>query len=505
MLWDVLVAVTLKGGLLSGGALLALLLLRRAPASARHWVLFLVLASMASLPAWVMLSPMMTAVVTTPVVLLPIPATLFSITVTAGGGIEATTWLAGIWLAVAALLLARLAAAQWFVGRICARASLQGEFRGVPVRTSGSITMPFTYGLWRPQILLPEAAAEWSEARRGVVLLHEFAHAARRDLLARFVGELACAIHWMNPLAWLAVRWMAAEQEHACDDWVLRDGVRATDYAGHLVEIARTFPGTRPWPAAALGMAGTSQLQPRVQAILSATRSRTALTRRQAAVAACGVVLVALPVAALRPGYAGAVSGSVHDGIGVVPGATVVVSGPQGSRSVTTDATGNFRIGGLAPGRHQVRFRAPGFAEAAAAVVVPAGREVRVQPLLRLGEARSQLDVVAAGAPAARGAGSGAGRIRVGGQVQSSKLLHVVRPSYPEEAKRAGIAGRVMLRAVIGADGNLKAVQVADAPHDLLAQAAVDAVKQWRYVPTHLNGQPVEVETMIAVNFQLNP
>lgn len=504
MLWELLVAVMLKGALLSVAALAALLLLRRAPASARHWLLFWVLASMASLPVWAILSPMMTAVVTTPVVLLPVPPTLFSITVTAGEGVDTAAWLTGIWLAVAAMLLARLAAAQWFVSRICARATLRGEFRGVPVRTSAGITMPFTYGLWRPHILLPEAAAEWSDDRRAVVLLHEFAHAARRDMLARSIGELACAIHWMNPLAWLALRWMAAEQEHACDDWVLRDGVRATDYAGHLVEIARTFPATRPWPAAALGMAGTSQLQPRVKAILSATRSRTALTRRQAAVAACGVVLVALPVAALRPDYAGALSGRLHDGIGIVPGATVMVSGPQGSRTATTDATGNFRIGGLAPGRHQVRFRAPGFAEAVAQVVVTSGREVRIQPLLRLGEARSQLDVVAAGNPP--GAASAvARRVRVGGQVQSSKLLHMVRPLYPEEAKRAGIAGRVMLRAVIDAGGNLKDVQVADAPHELLAQAATNAVKQWRYVPTHLNGQPVEVETMIAVNFQLNP
>jgi len=504
MLWTLLLDVALKGLLLAAAGLATAWLLRRSSASARHMVLLLAIATLGALPVWTMLSPLFPHTLPAPGVLVPMPAAFFSITVTPGGRGDVTAWIAALWLSVAVLLLVKAFSAQWLVSRMCARAHPTGEFSGIVVRTSTEISMPFACGLWSTSILLPASSADWTAERREVVLLHEFAHAARRDALARLLGQITCALHWFNPLAWLAARRMGAEQEHACDDWVLRQGIRASDYATHLVEIARTFHSRELWRPAALGMAGCSPLHVRLGAILSATLPRSPLSRWQAALAFSGAVLIAAPVLALRPHLAGALTGSVHDGIGFVPGAAVVVKGPQGAVQATTDSTGGFRIAGLAPGRYEVRLRAPGFAESLSGIVVQTGREARLDRVLRVGEVREQLDVVAAGTPAPK-RNETPRRIRVGGHVRSPKLVRMVRPSYPSRAKQAGISGRVLFRAVIGVTGTLQKLQVVDSPDPMLTQAATEAISQWQYVPTHLNGQPVEVETMISVNFELNP
>jgi protein TonB len=94
-------------------------------------------------------------------------------------------------------------------------------------------------------------------------------------------------------------------------------------------------------------------------------------------------------------------------------------------------------------------------------------------------------------------------RIRVGGNVQAANLINQVRPIYPPLAKQARISGVVELSAVIGKDGRVQDLKVIKG-HPLLVQAALDAVKNWVYRPTLLNGEPVEVSTTIDVNFTLS-
>jgi periplasmic protein TonB len=93
-------------------------------------------------------------------------------------------------------------------------------------------------------------------------------------------------------------------------------------------------------------------------------------------------------------------------------------------------------------------------------------------------------------------------RIRVGGQVQSARLVNQTRPTYPPLARQARIQGTVRLEAVINKDGAIEELKVVSG-HPLLIQSALDAVKQWRYQPTMLNGVAVEVITTIDVNFTL--
>jgi protein TonB len=94
-------------------------------------------------------------------------------------------------------------------------------------------------------------------------------------------------------------------------------------------------------------------------------------------------------------------------------------------------------------------------------------------------------------------------RIRVGGNVQSAMLLRQTKPVYPPLARQARIQGTVKLQAIISRDGTIQQLQV-QSGHPLLVPNALEAVKQWVYKPTLLNGEPVEVVTVIDVNFTLN-
>jgi protein TonB len=93
--------------------------------------------------------------------------------------------------------------------------------------------------------------------------------------------------------------------------------------------------------------------------------------------------------------------------------------------------------------------------------------------------------------------------IRVGGMVQAANILSRISPSYPPLAKQARISGAVKLEGIIAKDGTVQQLKVISG-HPLLVPAAVDAVKQWRYRPTRLNGEPVEVIAPIEVNFILS-
>ena len=94
-------------------------------------------------------------------------------------------------------------------------------------------------------------------------------------------------------------------------------------------------------------------------------------------------------------------------------------------------------------------------------------------------------------------------RIRVAARVVEANLIHDVAPTYPSEAGRARIQGTVVLLAVIGKDGSVQDVRV-ESGLPLLAQAAIDAVKQWRYRPYLVDGEPVEVDSRITINFTLS-
>jgi protein TonB len=113
---------------------------------------------------------------------------------------------------------------------------------------------------------------------------------------------------------------------------------------------------------------------------------------------------------------------------------------------------------------------------------------------------------VLASAPAVRtdqdAPAGGPQQIRVGGNVQQARLISQAKPIYPPLAKQARISGSVTFNVIIAADGTVKNMDVVSG-HPLLVAAAIEAVRQWVYQPTLLNGNPVEVVTQVVVNFTL--
>ena len=94
-------------------------------------------------------------------------------------------------------------------------------------------------------------------------------------------------------------------------------------------------------------------------------------------------------------------------------------------------------------------------------------------------------------------------RIRTGGNVAAAKLLHQVTPEYPDEARKERLSGTVVLHVILNREGHVIEIVPVSGPPELV-QASMDAVRQWTYQPTLLNGDPVEVDTTIAVQFTLN-
>ncbi len=176
-----------------------------------------------------------------------------------------------------------------------------GISRTVRLIESGSTTVPVTWELLRPAVMLPATAGDWPADRLEVVLLHELAHVKRRDCQIWLLAHVATALHWFNPLAWYALRRLRIEREHACDDHVLTSGARATDYANHLLEIARGLLRRQPsW--AAVPMARRSQLRGRVTAILDPRNPRKLPDRRTTMIATIATLILLLPLAALQAG-----------------------------------------------------------------------------------------------------------------------------------------------------------------------------------------------------------
>ncbi|HEX8430056.1 MAG TPA: M56 family metallopeptidase [Longimicrobium sp.] len=314
-----LAMVLLKSTLVLGAAALAARRLRNGSAARRHlaWTLslgaLLVLPLLAlALPAWKLPFLQIQTRAHAPV----LAAAPRSSAPVAPVGMPAGAILWMVWATGAAAVLGRMAAGWYGVRRMARGATpvtdgawldavrMLAPAAGVrgPVRLlrGGSAAMPATWGVIRPTILLPAEADAWAPERRRVVLLHELAHVARRDCLTQSVATVCCAAYWFHPGAWWAAARMRVEREEACDDRVLAAGARASDYAGHLVAVARSFRVPRA-AEPVMAMARGSHLADRVLAVLDSHRDRRAVGLRAGVACAVAVAAVLLPLAVVGP------------------------------------------------------------------------------------------------------------------------------------------------------------------------------------------------------------
>ncbi len=211
--------------------------------------------------------------------------------------------------------------------------------------------------------------------------------------------------------------------------------------------------------------------------------------------------------AAVPPGE---VSGIVRDASGgVLPGATVRLGTPAGSRSTVTNARGRYVFAGVSEGAYELSVMLSGFRTARYQVRMASDRGIAANLHLELGSLSEEITVTgqrpappagAAAQPAPPGAADPVAPIRVGGSIREPRKIRDVKPVYPAEALAAGTEGTVILEAVIGKDGTVQSTRVMlGAP--LLDAAAVAAVEQWQFTPTLLNGVPQEVQMTVRVTF----
>lgn len=162
-------------------------------------------------------------------------------------------------------------------------------------------SVPLTTGCWRHCILLPDSARRWDESRIWMVLAHEMAHIRRADVAMSVLCQVALALVWFNPLAWVVFRQAEREREIACDDQVLLRGGCAADYAECLLSVSRYFS-----PHASLAAVSIAEppLLSRLRSILAPNARRGSGSRRSkvgiagamtALVLACGLLHPSAP------------------------------------------------------------------------------------------------------------------------------------------------------------------------------------------------------------------
>jgi beta-lactamase regulating signal transducer with metallopeptidase domain len=374
---NLLIDTALKGSLLIAAAAVASYFLRGSSAAARHaaWTAavigHLALPALSILmpewrlpilpsPSWMQTPATMAPVASREIAVTPVESQKVASTNPVSASVpgtpvpETTTsapvqtspiskWLAGInelnvsplvllWLAGSAIVLLRLGVGTWKVGRLAKQGDRvdDGEWLSLTQRLANGLgitrpltlfrgdklAVPVTWGVVYPAVLLPPDSTEWNEERRRFVLVHEMAHVKRFDALTQLFAQIAIALFWFDPLIWLAAHRMRVEREHACDDYVLRDGTKPSLYAGELLEMVQSI-GTpsreSAAPAfAALAMARRSEFEGRMLAILDSRQDRHTLSRSSAIAASMLLAMLVFPLAALRPFAAGTASAATE-------------------------------------------------------------------------------------------------------------------------------------------------------------------------------------------------
>ena len=463
----------------------------------------------------------------------PTPQTSTGISLSGVGAFIATTWAAGAGISALILIvgLGRLAWVASSARRVVsgrwtdAAAEIAREYglrRPVALLQSDHPALLVTWGFVQPKVILPRTAQDWTDARIRVVLSHELAHIKRGDWLIQMVAEIARAGYWFNPVMWAACRRLRQESEQATDDLVLNAGIEGSEYAAHLLELARAFSRHRPWlPAPAI--ARPSSLERRVSAMLNTRVNRTPITRAARLGIVGALSAVAIAVASAQGAFS-TFSGTVFDPLnGYLPGVTMTLTNTQSGakHEIRSDRTGHFEFVGLPPGAYTLQAILPGFSVLSGTLDLT-GRDLQRDVTLKIGQLQETIsvrasrgDANAGPAPApkprrpapdksaemkacserATSAGSMGGNLR-----QPSKLVDV-KPRYPEALADAGVGGVFEFAARIGVDGTVTDLQTTSGGNPDLEMAAGNAIRQWEFTPTLLNCVPVEVPMTIRVSF----
>jgi TonB family protein len=432
-------------------------------------------------------------------------STVHAIGIEAGDGIELllyAIWIGGSLVTLSllvpsALALRRLVSrarpmsgSDWIGTASVLRQSL-GFNRNVSLLRCDDGSLPLTWGLFRPQVLLPVDAEEWTESRRFSVLAHELAHIRRYDWLFQILAEAVCAVYWFHPLFWIARNRIHVESERACDDVVLGLGVARPDYATHLLDIARSVKRRR--PAWSLSMAGRLHLESRLVAILSPETNRNAARRKAVLAVALPLLCAVVPIAAVR---------APEPPLDAVPRVVRYTMPPLYSdegrrRRVEGVVTIDARVDSSGRPRDLRIVRGLGFGLDENALL--AVRNWQFAPGTRP-EAVARVDVEFSLETAELNDLIANDMVtRVGPGVVPPRIVRRVEPRHPSDATERN--GTVLLDAVIEDDGIPRVVRVVRSLSWEMDEAAIEALEQWRFSPAERDGEPVKVRMDVEMKF----
>ena len=210
-------------------------------------------------------------------------------------------------------------------------------------------------------------------------------------------------------------------------------------------------------------------------------------------------------LAAASMAQAAEVYGRIYDASNAtVPKAAMVLRDQSTAAQfkATSGPAGEYKLEGLPAGNYEMEVSMPGFARhQRRGIRLAQSSSTAVSAILKLGEVQETVEGTAQGQ--ARPQQRPPQRVQVGGFVSPMRLLKQVKAAYPEAARAEGREGNVTLKALVGVDGTIVNVTVLPGADADLASAAEQALRQWVYQPTMLNGKAMETVTTVEVNFRL--
>ncbi len=203
----------------------------------------------------------------------------------------------------------------------------------------------------------------------------------------------------------------------------------------------------------------------------------------------------------------GSISGHVEDPSGArVPNCSVTAKNLDGKNEETAacNAMGQYRFAAIPPGHYSLTISVRGFKTATIPMMVTSNVTAGANAVLELGDVTETVNVIGTRPSGFSQSPASSERVRIGGSVTPVMLLDGPKPAYPPDMKQVGVEGSVVIRAVVSTEGKLLNPRVVNTvTNPAFSDAALEAVSHWRFKPSELNGQPVEVSTTITVNFTL--
>ena len=242
--------------------------------------------------------------------------------------------------------------------------------------------------------------------------------------------------------------------------------------------------------------------------MLDARLNHRALSVRTFTAVAAVLVAATLTAAALQPAQVQPqpLVGTFYDsGGGVMPGVAVTLTDAgDGRMETTTDAAGRFQFSTLPPGKYVLTASVAGFNNLRREFELRQAGDWDRAITMQVGQLRESITVSDTRLTATRPVPTGPEPVRVGGNIRVPRKLVDVKPVYPASMREAGRSGQVSLDVVIGQDGSVMSDRVVGSDvHPDFGEAAIQAVRQWKFSPTLLNGKPVDVHMSVSVTFTL--